>query len=146
MPTLYFSFIALPFLFCNIIIKADENCHRRAFIVQITAKYCNKSIFCGSAPSSNSMTVIRMFNAQPDNTHIGIRAPRRFSLSRRLSDKPHRRYFSSPHLYRIFNSTANFHSPEKEYILFYHIYNHLSIDLRDFLTSAVDKFSEKCYN
>ena len=31
-------------------------------------------IFCGSAPSSNSMTVIRLFNAQPDNAHLGLRA------------------------------------------------------------------------
>lgn len=116
------------------------------FYTAKTAKYCNKSIFCGSAPSNSSMTVVRIFNAQPENTHIGIRAPRRFSLSRRLSDKPYRRYFSSPRLYRILYSTAKLHSLKIEYILFYHIYKHLSRDLCDFLLSAVDKIYEKCYN
>lgn len=64
-------------------------------------------IFCGSAPSSNSMTVIRLFDAQPDNAHIGLRAPRRFCLSRLLSDKLCRRYSSSPHLYRIYRLTQD---------------------------------------
>ena len=64
-------------------------------------------IFCGSAPSSNSMTVIRLFNAQPDNAHIGLRAPRRFCLSRLLSDKHTSRYSSSPHLYQLYRLTQD---------------------------------------
>lgn len=110
------------------------------FYTANNCKILQKSIFCGSAPSSNSMTVVRIFNAQPDNTHIGTRAPRRFSLSRRLSDKPYHRYFSSPRLYRILYSTANFHSRKIEYILFYHIYSHLSRDLCDFSFPRLTKF------
>lgn len=35
-------------------------CHRSLL------SYYAAKIFCGSAPSNNSMTVIRLFNAQPD--------------------------------------------------------------------------------